>query len=194
METEHYIDLLERYGQVSYGMRAYLRVVLKTEVYQKHQRLSLSSLTHGQYALIADGAMRLFASGDENLSENTLAFWFKDNFIPCFGNGRTPFAGHLSIEFMADTQILSIPEKHALSILKLFRESAKIFQASHWEQQSHLIDQLLIRNSLSAATGYEAILRLQPDIAKKATVRDIASFLGIDERTLSRIRAGRQQT
>lgn len=189
METEDYIKHLETYGAVSHGMRAYLRIVVKTNHFQKHHRLSLDKVAFGHYPLISAGAIRLFGTDNETLSENTLAFWFENEFIGCFNNQNTSLASNTFIEFMQDTEVFSIPEKHALSILRLFRESAKIFESYHWEQQSRLFDQLLIRISLSAAKGYKAILRIQPEIARKATVRDIASFLGIDERTLSRIRA-----
>lgn len=189
MEPEDYINHLETYGLISHGMRAYLRIIVKTDYYQKHHRLSIDKVTHGHFPMISKGGIRLFATDEENLSENTLAFWFEKDFIACFSYQSTPSADNLTLEFMEDTQILSIPEKHALSTLRLFRESAKLSEAYHLEQQSRLIHQLLIRTSLSAAKGYKAILQLQPEIAKKAIVRDIASFLGIDERTLSRIRA-----
>ncbi|TCD07677.1 Crp/Fnr family transcriptional regulator [Pedobacter frigidisoli] len=189
METENYIDHLERYAPISQGIRAYLRIIVKISHYHKHQRIDIGQITHGCYPLILRGAIRLYASGAENLSEHTLAFWFEQDFIPCFAHQQTPFAGNLQIDFLEETQVLSIPEKHSLSILKLFRESGQMVHAYQWEQQARLIDQLLIRNVLNAAEGYRTILSLQPEIAKKATVRDIASYLGVDERTLSRIRA-----
>ena len=191
MESEHYIEKLKEHGTVSEGMSAYLRTTLTSNHYPKNQRLPASLLSDGQYPLLISGTIRLFTQMDENLSEHTLAFWFKNDFLADLCNNPLILQTQLHIEFLEDSQVMSVPEKHALSLLRHFREAPKTFQYYHHEQQSRLFEQLLIRNSLSAAERYQAVLRLQPQIARIATVRDIASYLGIDERTLSRIRSSR---
>lgn len=191
MESEHYIRSLKKYGPVSEGMSAYLHTVLMSDHYQKNQQLALSECSHGHYPLLINGAVRLFTEIDENLSEHTLAFWFKDDFIATLADKPLLHQSNLHLEFLQDSQITSIPEKHVLSLLRHFREAPKTLQQYHLEQQAQLLEQLLIRNSMAAPERYKTVLRLQPAIARIATVRNIASYLGIDERTLSRIRSGR---
>ncbi|NTE01521.1 hypothetical protein G6M26_27025 [Agrobacterium tumefaciens] len=191
MESEHYIQSLKKYGPVSEGMSAYLHTVLMRHDYRKNQRLALNEFTNRHYPLLTGGAIRLFTEMDENLSEHTLSFWFKNDFIATLGNKPLLHQTNLHLEFLQDSQVMSIPEKHVLSLLRHFREAPKTFQQYHLEQQAQLLEQLLIRNSMAAPERYKAVLRLQPAIARIATVRDMASYLGIDERTLSRIRSGR---
>ncbi|WP_354357531.1 hypothetical protein [Pedobacter sp. UYP30] len=169
-------------------MKSYLRIIIKTTHYQKHQKLPIDQITIGAFPFLAHGCIRLYAYDFENLKEHTLGFWFNGEFLPSFGDHPKIGTGLLSFEFLEDTTIINIPEKHFLSIVHHFREAAEIIKAYHWEQLAKFIDQLVIRNTLRASGRLQAVLAIQPELVKKAAVKDIASYLGIDERTLSRIR------
>ena len=188
MENENYIEQLGRYGKCSHGMKSYLRIISKAEKYQKHQRVGIDQITTGAFPFVAQGCIRLYTYDFENSKEHTLGFWFVGEFLPGFAGHPKIGTGLLSFEFLEDSIIITIPENHFSSILHHFREAAEITEAYQWEQLAKFIDQLLIRNTLNASGRLQAILASQPEIAKKAAIKDIASYLGIDGRTLSRLR------
>ncbi|TBO44309.1 Crp/Fnr family transcriptional regulator [Pedobacter kyonggii] len=191
METENYIQRLETYQPFSYGMKAYLNVVLTEHSFNKNQRLSLEQLPFGHYPLLETGTVRLFAPDSENVEEITLGFWFSGRFLHQLHNLNPKAAKDLQIEFLQDTLILSIPEKHALNLYRLFREANRLALAYFAAQHTDLLDQLYIRNHLNAAERYHRVNQLEPRIQRFAQVKDQASFLGIDEKTLSRLRSAK---
>ncbi|MEL6193418.1 MAG: cyclic nucleotide-binding domain-containing protein [Bacteroidota bacterium] len=62
--------------------------------------------------------------------------------------------------------------------------------SEHWIRIMDTIYGIL--SMKSATDRYEAVIRLQPDILQRVSLKDLASFLGISQVSISRIRANTQ--
>lgn len=93
------------------------------------------------------------------------------------------------VETLEPTLLYSIP------IRRLHELYATRIDIANWGRVVHqeallTLQRMRIGNiSLSARDRYEALLRLHPDICERVSLGLIASFLGITQSTLSRIRA-----
>jgi len=189
MGNEKYLSALNKVHTLSVGLKAYLDTILKTEIYEKNRKISLSKNTFNYYSFIMKGAAKLIAFDPISERETCLTFFFENDFIGHLNYIKGEFLENLQLEFLEETHLQTIAEKHIVNIFKLFPESNYLdFKISAF-QLGRLLDQLYIRNYYLAKEKYKMVLKLQPEIGTKIQIKDIATFLGVDNKTLSRIRA-----
>jgi CRP-like cAMP-binding protein len=93
-----------------------------------------------------------------------------------------------SILAACETEVIVLSKS---SLLFLYEKVNYLKELIDTITQQRLMEKIPIRNAYlghDATTRYQLFLQHQPDIAQRVSLRDIASYLGITQQSLSRIR------
>lgn len=138
--------------------------------------------------LVLDGCMRSYCL-DKNGKEHTLQFaikdWWISDFIAIYNNEPAT----LTVECIRDSTIIEFNANDLEEIHSLFPE-IESFQRKKLER--HVVSlhkRILNQLQLTAQERYDVFLEQYPDIEGYTTNYHIASYLGITQQSLSRIRA-----
>ena len=136
---------------------------------------------------VKDGCLRAYCI-DKNGKEHTLQFaiknWWISDFIAIYNNELST----LTIECIADSNIIEFNAKLLHEIYSKFPEF-EAFQRKNLER--HVVSlhkRILNQLQLTASERYELFLNQYPDIEQYTPNYHIASYLGITQQSLSRIR------
>ena len=139
---------------------------------------------------VKDGCLRAFCI-DKNGKEHTLQFaiknWWISDFMAIYNNELST----LTIESITDSNIIEFNAKKLDGIYSIFPEF-EVFQRKNLER--HVVSlhkRILNQLQLTASERYELFLNQYPDIEQYAPNYHIASYLGITQQSLSRIRVGK---
>ena len=139
---------------------------------------------------VKDGCLRAYCS-DKNGKEHTLQFaiknWWISDFIAIYNNELST----LTIECITDSNIIEFNAKKLDGIYSIFPEF-EVFQRKNLER--HVVSlhkRILNQLQLTAPERYELFLNQYPDIEQYTPNYHIASYLGITQQSLSRIRVGK---
>ncbi|MFT4851063.1 MAG: CRP-like cAMP-binding protein [Sediminicola sp.] len=136
---------------------------------------------------VKDGCLRAYCI-DKNGKEHTLQFaiknWWISDFMAIYNNELST----LTIECITDSKIIEFNAKKLNGIYSLFPEF-EAFQRKNLERhmvslQKRILNQL----QLTAPERYNLFLKQYPDIEQYTPNYHIASYLGITQQSLSRIR------
>jgi CRP-like cAMP-binding protein len=136
---------------------------------------------------IVRGVLRIV--GQHESGTETTYFFLKDNqlctILDSFTN-QVPAAE--GIQAACPTEFLVLPRQ---ALLALYAQLPYLQGLIDLITQRTLLDKIQLRNQYlgeSAAARYQKFLLRQPDIALRVPLRDVASYLGITQQSLSRIR------
>lgn len=138
-------------------------------------------------AFIVKGTLRTFYI-NQKAEDTTSCFCTENNFTTSYKSFILQEPSNLSIQALEDTVLLTINYNN---LHKLYHSSAtwqnigrKVAEREYIVMETYAS----VLNNESAKEKYLRLLQEQPTVVQKATVEDIASYLGITRRTLSRIR------
>ena len=136
---------------------------------------------------VTDGCLRSYCI-DKNGKEHTLQFaikdWWISDFIAIYNNELAT----LTVEAITDSNIIEFNAKELDEIYSLFPEFES-FQRKNLER--HLVSlhkRILNQLQLTASGRYNLFIEQYPDIERDIPNYHIASYLGITQQSLSRIR------
>ncbi len=136
---------------------------------------------------VKEGCIRSYCI-DKNGKEHTLQFaiknWWISDFIAIYTNELST----LTIECITDSNIIEFNAEKLNGIYSIFPEFEQ-FQRKNLER--HVVSlhkRILNQLQLTAAERYELFLHQYPDIEQYTPNYHIASYLGITQQSLSRIR------
>ena len=139
---------------------------------------------------VIDGCLRAYCI-DKNGKEHTLQFaiknWWISDFIAIYNNELST----LTIECITDSKIIEFNAKKLDEIYSIFPEF-EAFQRKNLER--HVVSlhkRILNQLQLTAPERYDLFLNQYPDIEQYTPNYHIASYLGITQQSLSRIRVGK---
>lgn len=162
-------------------------------VYFKEQRLKKGEyfVEHGkvckQVAYIDSGLLKSFYTDTKGQSTPT-CFCTAGSFTSSYRSFVLESPSDISIEALEDTVLLVISKE---DLTRLYESGATWLNISRLSTEKELLQTEQYVASLNNDTAKEKYLRLvqqQPEVLQKASVSDIASYLGVTRRTLTRIR------
>lgn len=140
-----------------------------------------------QIAFINNGILRIFYVNDK-AEEITSCFCTENSLTTSYKSFILQEPSLLSIQALEDTELFVID----------FDKLQKLYSTSMvWqnigrrvaEREYFVMEQYAsVLNNKSAKEKYLRLLNEQPEVLQKASVEDIATYLGVTRRTLSRIR------
>jgi len=121
--------------------------------------------------------------------EVTYWFAFENDFFTSFHSFITRSAAVENIQFLEGSIVWRISKEQLESLLERFPELEKLLRIIY-EQYYIRLEERFVNAQFSTATErYKGLLLQSPHIAARIPLGYIASYLGISQETLSRIRA-----
>lgn len=190
----HPIDHLKKVLDLTPQQEESIRSMVEERSYRKGDRITaLSDIrTHNIY--ITRGAARVFyVKGGK---QHTFSFAFEGEFVSISVNLVDKPYSQLTIEFLEPTDVVLMPIDNIHLMVESLgkghgKEIATMVITALLDLVRSLEERLLMLQGLSAKERYAWLLNRYPLILERATVTQIASFLGITKETLYRIRAGK---
>jgi CRP-like cAMP-binding protein len=138
-------------------------------------------------AFVEKGMLRVFYLNDE-AEEITSCFCTKHQLTTAYKSFVLQTPPNLSIQAIEDSELLVIDYDH---LQKLYATSSvwqgigrTIMEREYLKMEAYAS----VLNTETAKKKYLRLLREQPEVAQRAEVQHIATYLGVSRRTLSRIR------
>ena len=166
----------------------YLLSISKEKTVPKGEILIRQGQVVKKTYFVTDGCIRSYCV-DKNGKEHTLQFaikdWWISDFIAIYNNELAT----LTVECITDSAIIEFNAEVLDGIHSLFPEF-EAFQRKNLER--HVVSlhkRILNQLQLTAQERYDLFLKQYPDIEQYTPNYHIASYLGITQQSLSRIRA-----
>ena len=134
---------------------------------------------------IASGAVKAYAIDQEG-KENITCFKFENEFVTSFQEFVAQEKSRRSIRAIEDSEIYRInyPDyQHLLSQVTAWNGVIKSVMEQEYNQKERY---LLNYNNRSAVDKYGYVLSGEPMLVQRVTTQDLASYLGITQRSLTR--------
>jgi len=159
----------------------------KYRTIQEGETLLEEGRTARELFFICEGILKIVKQNTKG--NNVTQFFLKENhFCTILNSFRNEVAAEESIMAACDGAVIVI---HKDNLLKLYASIPYLQPLIEGIQQQTLISKIQVRNSYQgeeASVRYQKFLTLQPDIALRVPLADIASYLGVTPQSLSRIR------
>jgi CRP-like cAMP-binding protein len=187
---EELINKVKSSINLSSAAEAYFVSIAKERVVSKESILIREGQIVDKVFFVNSGCLRSYCT-DKGGKEHTLLFaikgWWISDYIAIYSNEHAT----LTVECLSDATIIEFDAKKLDGILTKYPEFEP-FQRGNLERhvvslQKRILNQL----QLSAAERYDSFLEQYGDIEKHTPNYHIASFLGITQESLSRIRVNK---
>ena len=172
---------------LSIEVEQYLISISKEKTVPKGSILIRQGQTVDKIFFVTGGCLRSYCI-DKSGKEHTLHFAIKNNWISDYIAIHGDESATLTIECLTESNIIEFNAKKINGMLTLFPE-LEPFQRGNLERlfvslQKRILNQL----QLSAAERYDLFLEEYSDVEQHTRNYHIASYLGITQESLSRIR------
>ncbi|MCC9043369.1 Crp/Fnr family transcriptional regulator [Myroides sp. M-43] len=134
---------------------------------------------------IASGAVKAYGSDKED-KENVTCFKFENEFVTSFSEFISQGNSIRSIKAIEDCIIYRISYSDYLYLLDKVTVWNKIIQSVLQQEYNQKQRYMLNYNNKTALEKYTYMLFNEPMLIKRVTTQDLASYLGITQRSLTR--------
>jgi CRP-like cAMP-binding protein len=186
------LDFLSQIGNVDPAAAKDLESLMHRRVYAKGEHL-LEIGTVSQHAyFLEQGLVRGYY---KNKSGEEFTTWLHSapKMFASFKSYSSGTPGVIAAVFLERSIIQSISKP---DLMTLCAKHPVLFQLLHYTLQeacNRMIDHTMMLQSMDASERYEQFRQLYPQLVDRVNLGHIASYLGINQATLSRIRAKSKQ-
>ena len=135
---------------------------------------------------VEDGALRGYYYLDEK--EITHWFAFENDFVTSFHSFITGKPSVENIQLLEGSILWSIGRNELDKLLNEFPDVERLLRIAYEKYYLRLEERYVNSQFTSAKDRYESLIRQSPHIVERVALGQIASYLGISQETLSRIR------
>lgn len=155
------------------------------EPHTKHSILQKQSLICDKLYFIEKGLARLYYSKEGR----DVTGWFasEGSFITCNDSFMQRKPSYLNLEVLEDSILYSINYENLMKLFKIY-EMESFGRSLFYNALSELSERMYTVLFQDAEKRYQLFLTRYPEVAMRAPLGHIASFLGISQETLSRVR------
>jgi CRP-like cAMP-binding protein len=184
---DHFINFLSLFKNIPQGD---IDIIIKELDYRKVTEGEVL-FTEGHICkemfFICKGVLRIVSQNEKG---NKVAYFFlKENqFCSILNSFNNNIIAAEGIEAACEAELIVLKKQKLLSLYEKLPYLKELITGITTQS---LIDKIQVRNSYlgeDASTRYRNFLVRQPDIALRVSLSDIASYLGITQQSLSRIR------
>ena len=185
---EYLINKIKNSISLSSEAEKYIYSIAKEKLFSKGEILIREGQTVNKTFFVTQGSLRSFCVDKEG-KEHTLQFaikdWWISDFIAIYNNEPAS----LTVECISDSAVIEFNAQKLNEIYLQFPEF-EAFQRKNLER--HVVSlhkRILNQLQLTALERYNLFLEQYPNIEQHVPNYHIASYLGITQQSLSRIRA-----
>ena len=189
MNVELLLQTLNFISPMSAALDRRFRETLKEEHRPKKYHLLREGEIANKIYFINNGFARAYYIQDDK--ECTSWFMSKGDLMISVYSFYTQQPAAENIELLADSELLSMSWSQLQGIYADFPEYN--FTGRLVTEKYYLLaeERAVLMRTLSAKKRYERLIQTHPDILRNASLGQIASYLGISQETLSRVRAAK---
>lgn len=140
-----------------------------------------------EVAFVQSGLMRSYYFNSES-EEVTYCFSFEKSFFTAYSSWISQSPSPENIQAITDTEILVIKREDAVRLQESSLNWQKFFRIQAEEAYINLENRIMVLQRESAEKRYEDLLKKHPEFLQQIPLNYLASYLGITQRHLSRIR------
>lgn len=162
---------------------------LKEERLPKHHVLHKAGMVCNHFFILKEGIGRVFYYKDGK--DITSWFSFQDEVFTAIDSFFQQKKSKYNIELLEDSLVWSVSRSDMESLLQkhtAFEHIMRLFFQEAYVELAERIDALQFH---SATERYKILLEKKPAILQSVPLGHVASFLGMTQETLSRVRAGK---
>ncbi|MBH8569531.1 Crp/Fnr family transcriptional regulator [Microvirga sp. STS02] len=189
MTNEKLTQFFQSMGPISAGQAADIASVFVPKAIGKHEFLLQAGRVSDEYLFLDSGFMRAFAY-DTDGHDVTTGFYASGQVVfevASFFN-RTPSQEY--IQALTDCTGWAITHQQLNALFHARPEFREFGRAVLVRGYAALKSRMLALITEPAAARYASLLRASPEILQHAPLKTIASYLGVTDTSLSRIRKG----
>ena len=179
-------DHIQQYCELGKATTKSLSAALqKVELPKGELLITEGKICHSLYFL-EKGCLR----GFYNLDGKEVTYWFafENNFVTSFFSFITRKPGMENIQLMEDCTLWAITHQHLQELYSKHADMERLGRIMH-ERYYVMLEERFVNNHFKEARErYEHLLTTAPHILQRVPLGYIASYLGITQETLSRIR------
>ncbi|MEM1357834.1 MAG: Crp/Fnr family transcriptional regulator [Bacteroidota bacterium] len=189
-QEQAYKMITERYCSFSTESWAALSAALRYEEFAASADLVAMDTHSGTLFFLLEGGVRAYYLKDGR--EVTDWFAFEGQFVCAISSFYYGVPSPHALQAMGPTRVLRTERADIDRLCQEYHDIERLGHMSTTETMLLLQERVVSLQFASARDRYESLLRQYPDIALRAPVHAIASFLGITQETLSRIRSAKR--
>lgn len=185
---ERLINKIKQSISLSAAAEAYIHSIAKERQVSKGDVLIREGQNVTQTFFVLHGSLRSFCINQEG-KEHTLQFAIKDWWISDFIAMYNHVPASLSVECISDSVVLEFDVQTLADVYIQFPEFEP-FQRKNLERHVVALHKRILNQlQLTALERYQLFLAQYPDIEQSISNYHIASYLGMTQQSLSRVRA-----
>ncbi|MFT2009999.1 Crp/Fnr family transcriptional regulator [Pontibacter sp. 13R65] len=179
-------DCISQYYPVSIGAwEALSKVLTKVEISKNSFLIQEGTVCNNLYFL-EKGCLRGYYILDGK--EITYWFGFENNFVTSFYSFISRKPGVENIQILEDSTLWGIRSDALNQLFDSHRDLERLVRIINEQYYIRLEERLMAMQFKTARERYEQLVENSPHILKRISLGQIASYLGISQETLSRIR------
>lgn len=186
MGKERLMKYINSIVELPPNVETIIAAAFKEEKHPKRTLLEKQDVVCNKLYFVEKGLARLFY-----LKEGKdITGWFasEGNFITCNDSFFQKKTSYLNLELLEDSILYSIDYKSLNDLFEL-KEMERFARLLTYNLLSELSERIYSTVFQPAEKRYQLLVVRYPEVALRAPLGDIASYLGISQETLSRIRS-----
>lgn len=184
---EHLISHISNYHRLSLDAQDALLASLKKVTISKNDFLLREGQVCRQLYFLEKGALR----GFYNLDGKEITHWFafENDFVTSFHSFITQQAAVENIQFLEGCIVWAISKEQLTELFNSYHEIERLVRIVYEKYYIRLEERFVNAQFKTATERYENLVQRTPHILERVPLGCIASYLGISQETLSRIRS-----
>jgi CRP-like cAMP-binding protein len=180
-------ECINQYHPISEAAKTDLSAVLKKITFPKNKLLSKEGGVCNDLYFLEQGCLRKFY----NLDGKEITYWFgfENNFVTSFYSFISRKPGIENIQLQEDSTLWAINHEALHQLFDKHQDIERMVRVIYEQYYIRLEERIMAMQFKTAKERYENLIFNTPHILKRISLGHIASYLGISQETLSRIRA-----
>lgn len=184
---EQLLNHIKNYYQLSAEAKNALSDCFEQVVLNKNDYLATEGKTCRHLYFVQQGALRGYYMLDGK--EVTHWFAFEKNFVTSFHSFITQQPAVENIQLMEGSVLWAISKDKLTELFDLHHDIERLVRIATEKYYIRLEERFINAHFTTATERYENLLQQRPHIIERVPLGYIASYLGISQETLSRIRS-----
>lgn len=183
------LDYFKKYHRISREAEVAIEAISKELVIKKNRELQPIGHTCRTIYFIRKGLARIYYFKDG--MDITESFSFENEIIARIESLFTGKPSRKAIQVLEDSEIIAIDAVRLVKLYDAYPEIERLFRKIFEKAYVETVNRIESIQFYSAEERYKSLLDQTPDLLKRVPLKFIASYLGITQQSLSRIRAGK---